>query len=78
MTDTRFNQQLGTLAPDKSLRLQRRLPGPIERVWAYLTEPDKRATWLAGGPMGLTRDSAGMMCPLGRCPGKLKGPSTAP
>lgn len=33
------------------LRLARLLPGPIERVWAYLTEPDKRATWLARGPL---------------------------
>jgi uncharacterized protein YndB with AHSA1/START domain len=32
------------------VRLVRSLPGPIERVWAYLTEPDKRATWLARGP----------------------------
>lgn len=39
-------------APD-TLRLERLLPGPIERVWAYLTEPDKRAKWLAGGPMEL-------------------------
>jgi uncharacterized protein YndB with AHSA1/START domain len=37
-----------------TLRLERLLPGPIERVWAYLTESDKRATWLASGPMDLT------------------------
>lgn len=53
MTDTRFNQQLGSLAPDKSLRLQRRLPGPIERVWAYLTDSDLRRQWLASGEMPL-------------------------
>jgi uncharacterized protein YndB with AHSA1/START domain len=29
------------------------LPGPVERIWAYLTEPDKRAQWLASGPMDL-------------------------
>jgi uncharacterized protein YndB with AHSA1/START domain len=39
-------------APD-TVRLERVLPGPIERVWAYLTEPDKRAKWLAGGSMEL-------------------------
>jgi uncharacterized protein YndB with AHSA1/START domain len=38
--------------PD-TVRLERVLPGPIERVWAYLTEPDKRAKWFAGGPMEL-------------------------
>lgn len=36
--------------PDATtLRFERLLPGPIERVWAYLTDPDKRALWLAGG-----------------------------
>ncbi|MEQ8750919.1 MAG: hypothetical protein RIC52_14200 [Amphiplicatus sp.] len=32
-----------------SIRFERLLPGPIERVWAYLTEPEKRAEWFAGG-----------------------------
>lgn len=32
-----------------TLRFERLLPGPVERLWAYLTEPDKRARWLAGG-----------------------------
>lgn len=35
-----------------TLVVERTLPGPIERVWAYLTDSDKRARWLAGGPMG--------------------------
>jgi uncharacterized protein YndB with AHSA1/START domain len=35
----------------RTLRFERLLPGPIERVWAYLTESDKRAQWLAGGEM---------------------------
>jgi uncharacterized protein YndB with AHSA1/START domain len=38
----------------RTVRLERVLPGPIERVWAYLTESDKRQTWLAAGPMDLT------------------------
>jgi len=38
------------LAPD-TVRFERLLPGPIERVWAYLTESDKRAKWLASGDM---------------------------
>jgi uncharacterized protein YndB with AHSA1/START domain len=53
MTDTRFNDRHGVLAPDKSLRIQRRLPGPIERVWSYLTESDLRRQWLASGTMQL-------------------------
>lgn len=40
------------LAED-TIRIERDLPGPIERVWAYLTESDKRETWLARGPMDL-------------------------
>lgn len=39
-------------APD-TVRFERLLPGPVERVWAYLTEPDKRRQWFAGGEMEL-------------------------
>ncbi|WP_421705104.1 SRPBCC family protein [Alloalcanivorax xenomutans] len=38
--------------PD-TLTLERLLPGPVERIWAFLTESKKRARWLAAGPMGL-------------------------
>jgi uncharacterized protein YndB with AHSA1/START domain len=38
------------VAPD-AVRFERLLPGPIERVWSYLVESDKRAQWLAGGEM---------------------------
>jgi uncharacterized protein YndB with AHSA1/START domain len=41
----------GQLTGPREVRFSRLLPGPIERVWAYITEPDLRATWLAGGPM---------------------------
>jgi len=39
----------GTLLDAHALRFERDLPGPIERVWAYLTESDLRATWLYPG-----------------------------
>ncbi|MGJ7525004.1 SRPBCC family protein [Variovorax sp. GB1P17] len=42
---------LGQLIEPGTLRMERTLAAPIERVWAYLTDPDKRATWLAGGTM---------------------------
>lgn len=32
-----------------TVRFTRLLPGPIDRVWAYITESDKRARWLCGG-----------------------------
>jgi uncharacterized protein YndB with AHSA1/START domain len=40
------------LAPE-TVRVERILPGPIERVWSYLTDSDKRAKWFASGPMEL-------------------------
>ena len=43
----------GTLLERGVVRFERLLPGPIERVWAYLTEPEKRERWLAGGEMEL-------------------------
>ena len=49
MTLTEF----GTVTAADTVRFDRLLPGPIERVWAFLTEPEKRAQWLAGGPMDL-------------------------
>jgi uncharacterized protein YndB with AHSA1/START domain len=36
-----------------TIRLERLMPGPVGRVWAYLTDPALRATWLAGGPIEL-------------------------
>jgi uncharacterized protein YndB with AHSA1/START domain len=41
----------GTLIEPATLNIQRLLPGPIERVWAYLTENDLRRKWLAAGQM---------------------------
>ena len=54
MTALQFNDVHGTLADGHMLRLQRRLPGPIERVWSYLTDSDLRRQWLASGSMQLT------------------------
>lgn len=34
-----------------TLKIERLLPGPIERVWAYLTESELRRQWLAAGQM---------------------------
>ncbi|HEX4738577.1 MAG TPA: SRPBCC family protein [Allosphingosinicella sp.] len=44
----------GELMEPTTLRIQRLLPGPIERVWAYLTESGLRAQWLAAGEMAPT------------------------
>lgn len=47
------NDQLGRLVAPATLVLERLLPGPIERVWAFLTESDKRQLWVAAGDMDL-------------------------
>lgn len=39
----------GEVLESGALRFVRDLPGPIERVWEWIVDPDKRALWLAGG-----------------------------
>ena len=48
----------GTITEAGAIRFERLLPGPIERVWAYLTESEKRGAWLASGPMELREGGA--------------------
>jgi uncharacterized protein YndB with AHSA1/START domain len=43
-----MHQYVDRIARD-AVRLERLLPGPIDRVWAFLTESDKRGRWLATG-----------------------------
>ena len=43
----------GVLTEPATLTIRRVLPGPIERVWAHLTESDLRRRWLASGTMEL-------------------------
>ena len=42
-----------TLVEPGTVKLERLLPGPVERVWAYIVESDKRAKWLAAGEFEL-------------------------
>ncbi len=55
----------GTLVEPTTMRFERVLPGPIERVWDHLTKPELLATWLSvaaamelreGGKVELTMD----------------------
>jgi hypothetical protein len=42
----------------QTVRFERLLPGPVERVWEYLTRPDLQRTWLAESAVefaGVTR-----------------------
>jgi uncharacterized protein YndB with AHSA1/START domain len=51
MTDLATLDAYGVLTEPATLKIQRLLPGPIERVWAYLTDSDLRRQWLAAGAM---------------------------
>ena len=53
MTDLATVDAYGVLTEPATLQIQRLLPGPIERIWAYLTESDLRRRWLAAGEMTL-------------------------
>jgi uncharacterized protein YndB with AHSA1/START domain len=44
----------GVISEPATLTIQRLLPGPIERVWAYLTDSELRRKWLAAGQMQMT------------------------
>jgi hypothetical protein len=50
---TRDNEAPGTATGPGELRIERWLPGPAERIWAYLTDSEKRGAWLAPGEMEL-------------------------
>ena len=52
-TPTQSATPYGTAVDSSTVRIQRTLRGPIERVWAYLTESDLRRQWLASGDMEL-------------------------
>ena len=50
---TQLVDEYGVSPEAGTVRLERTLPGPIERVWAYLTESEKRGKWFASGSMEL-------------------------
>jgi len=53
MTHATTVSAYGELIEPATVRIQRLLPGPVERVWSYLTDSDLRAQWLARGDMQL-------------------------
>jgi uncharacterized protein YndB with AHSA1/START domain len=48
----------GTIVAADTVRIERLLPGPVERIWSWLTESDKRRLWLAAGDMQFLPGSA--------------------
>lgn len=53
MSDAAVLDTYGTVTAPSTLTIVRLLPGPLERVWAYVTESDLRRLWLAAGDMPL-------------------------
>lgn len=53
MNQTTAPDAYGVLTEPATVKIQRLLPGPIERIWAYLTDSDLRRQWLAAGEMVL-------------------------
>lgn len=60
--------EYGVVTEPGTIRLERVLPGPLERVWSFLTESERRGRWLAA-EIGSTTANRG---PSGRrsCRGK--------
>jgi uncharacterized protein YndB with AHSA1/START domain len=53
MNEIATMEDYGVLIEPATLRIERLLPGPIERVWDYLTRSELRRQWLAAGEMPL-------------------------
>ncbi len=58
MTELATLGAFGVLIEPATLKIERRLPGPIDRVWAYLTESELRRRWLGSGEMDLKVDGS--------------------
>ena len=57
MNDVTTAPGYAALIEPRTLQIQRVLPGPVERVWAYLTESDLRRRWFAAGEMRMEAGS---------------------
>lgn len=45
--------EYGQKISEDCVRFERLLPGPVEKVWRYMTHPDYRSRWLCGGEIEL-------------------------
>ncbi len=57
MNQHQKQEDFGTLIEPTTLKIERMLPGPVERVWSYLTQNDLRRQWFASGEMKLEPDA---------------------
>ena len=44
-----MNNEYGTFPDPETIRFERLVTGPIERVWDYLTKSELKTKWLSGG-----------------------------
>ena len=44
-------QDLANRVDDHTIQFVRILPGPIEKIWSYLVDSDKRGEWFAKGDL---------------------------
>lgn len=51
MNQMKSIETYGELIEPATLKIERLLPGPIERIWSYLTDSELRQQWLAAGTM---------------------------
>jgi uncharacterized protein YndB with AHSA1/START domain len=51
MTDMTSLSRHAFMTEPLALTIQRKLPGPIERIWDYVTDSGLRSQWLASGTM---------------------------
>jgi uncharacterized protein YndB with AHSA1/START domain len=51
MNDVTSAEHYGIVSEPLALTIQRKLPGPLDRIWSYLTDSELRRQWLASGIM---------------------------
>ncbi len=54
--------EYGVATDQATVHMEKLLPASVDVVWEYLTESDKRATWLASGVMGLYVGGPAELC----------------
>ncbi|MDS9469297.1 SRPBCC family protein [Paracoccus sp. MBLB3053] len=54
MTLQDMTDEFGTMVSPTTLVIRRWLPGPVDRIWSYLIDGEKRRKWLAAGEMTLS------------------------
>ncbi|MFD2058992.1 SRPBCC family protein [Mesorhizobium calcicola] len=57
MNDRPVLNAYGVVTEPATLTIERLLPGPVERIWSYITDSDLRRLWLAAGAMQMQAGS---------------------